>query len=170
MMVSSVLFSSNREDWETPFYLYDKWNKEFHFDLDPAASENNSKCKNFFTATENGLLQDWYNPNKGYKNVFVNPPYSRMGTSLWVRKMTIEAEKGALVVALLPARTDTKWFHQSIYPYYNNKLTKITTEIHFLKGRIQFEINNKPVLDTKGRAMRAPFPSMLVTFKAVFSF
>lgn len=133
-----VHFSSATDDWATPQAFFDALNKEFKFTLDPCASKSNAKCKKFFSEKENGLLQSW----KG-ERVFMNPPYGRV-IGDWVKKA---ATGGARVsVCLLPARTDTRWFHEYIY----NK-----AEVRFIKGRLKFG-------DGKNSA---PFPSMVVVFR-----
>ena len=126
---------SKTYEWATPIDLFTELDKEFHFTLDPCATEENAKCTKYYTIKENGLIQDWSN-----EMVFLNPPYGR-NIGLWVKKLS--ENKG---VALLPARTDTRWFHTYIY----NK-----AEIRFIKGRIKFG-NSKN---------SAPFPSMIVIFK-----
>ena len=131
----NVHFSSKTPEWTTPQELFDALNAEFHFTLDPCATKENAKCKKFFTAKEDGLKQNW----KG-ESVFMNPPYGHE-IGAWVDK--ISKEKG---VALLPARTDTRWFHDFIYG---------KAEIRFLKGRLKFG----------GSKNSAPFPSMVVVFK-----
>lgn len=135
-------FSSNTVEWETPQNLFDKLNEEFHFDLDPCSTHENAKCKKHYTKEQNGLLQDW----GGYR-VFCNPPYGRKETGIWVKKCFEESQKEkTLVVMLIPARTDTKWFHEYIYRY---------AEIRFIKGRLKFSNSTNS----------APFPSMIVIFK-----
>ena len=129
---------SKTYEWATPIDLFTELDKEFHFTLDPCATEENAKCSKYYTIKENGLIQDWSN-----EMVFLNPPYGR-NIGLWVKKLS--ENKG---VALLPARTDTRWFHTYIY----NK-----AEIRFIKGRIKFG-NSKN---------SAPFPSMIVIFKNQF--
>lgn len=148
-----TMFSSNRDDWETPQDFFDKLNEQYHFTLDPCSSGANTKCKKHYTAKDNGLEQDW-----GGEIVFCNPPYSRKGgQDLWVKKCYEESLKpNTTVVALLPARTDTKRFHQYI-------LGK--AEIIWIEGRLIFEINGKPILDKKGKPQPAPFPSMVCIWK-----
>lgn len=137
-MNTDVMFSSATDQWSTPQWFFDKLNDEFHFTLDPCADEFNHKCEKYFTKEQNGLIQDWSG-----ERVFCNPPYGRE-IGEWVKKCaTSDAE---IVVMLIPARTDTKWFHEFIY----NK-----TEIRFLRGRLKFG-NSKN---------SAPFPSMVVVFK-----
>ncbi len=134
------LFSTGKDDWETPQDFFDKLNKEFKFTLDPCSTDKNCKCKKHFTEKENGLAQDW-----GGNVVFCNPPYSVAGNQdAWIKKCYEEAQKeNTVVVALIPARTDTKRFHQYIYG---------KAEIRFVQGRLKFG-NSKN---------SAPFPSMVV--------
>lgn len=134
----NVHFSSKTDQWSTPQDFYDKLNEEFNFTLDPCADEENAKCKKFFAKKDDGLKQNWDN-----EIVFCNPPYGRVIKD-WVKKSS-EA-RGGIVVMLIPARTDTKYFHEYIY----NK-----AEIRFIKGRLKFG-NSKN---------SAPFPSMVVIFK-----
>ena len=96
--MNKVLFSSKTDQWATPQWLYDELNKKFNFNLD------------YFNKEQNGLLQDW-----GGQRVFCNPPYGRE-IGKWVQKAHDESKKPeTLVVMLIPARTDTKWFHEYIY-------------------------------------------------------
>lgn len=134
-MINKGLFTSDTPEWSTPKELFDELNKEFHFTLDPCATKENAKCKKFFTKEDDGLSRNW----KGYR-VFMNPPYGRE-IGKWIKKIS---EEGG--VALLPARTDTKWFHDYI-------LGK--AEIRFLKGRLKFG----------GSKNSAPFPSIICVFK-----
>ena len=138
--MNKVLFSSKTDQWATPQWLYDELNKKFNFNLDPCADETNYKCEKYFNKEQNGLLQDW-----GGQRVFCNPPYGRE-IGKWVQKAHDESKKPeTLVVMLIPARTDTKWFHEYIYQ---------KAAIRFLKGRLKFG-------DSKNSA---PFPSMVVIF------
>ena len=140
-------FSSNRDDWETPEDLFEQIENLYGpFTLDPASSDKNAKTLKHFTIDDNGLKRSW----KG-ETVFVNPPYGRK-IGDWVRKAFEEHFlNGVKVVMLLPARTDTKWFHDYIY-----KLKGV--EILFLEGRVKFEIDGKSLNS-------APFPSMVVAYK-----
>lgn len=136
-----MMFSSATDMWATPQSFFDDLNNEFHFTLDPCATKANAKCNKFYTIDEDGLQQDW----KG-EVVFCNPPYGKMVSS-WVRKCSQESKKpNTTVVALLPARTDTRYFHDYIYGK--------AKEIRFIKGRLKFG-------DSKNSA---PFPSMVVVF------
>ena len=140
-MINKALFSSNKQDWTTPQDFYEKLDKEFHFTLDPASDDNNHKCNKYFTVKDNGLIQSW----QGH-TVFCNPPYGRE-VGLWVKKASEESQKpNTTVVLLIPARTDTKYFHDYIYKKH---------EIRFIKGRLKFGDGLNP----------APFPSMIVVMK-----
>ena len=134
-----VHFSSSSDGWETPQDFFDKLNNEFDFTLDPCATKENAKCKKFYTKKENGLIQDWRE-----EIVYMNPPYGRE-ISKWIEKAYYEHLMGAVVVCLVPARTDTKYWHKFIFPY---------ATIRFLKGRLKFG-------DSKNSA---PFPSAVVIF------
>lgn len=137
-MNNDLFFSSKTDQWATPQHFFEELNKEFNFSLDPCADSSNHKCTKYFSKEDDGLKQSW----SGH-NVFCNPPYGRT-IGAWVKKCA-EESKSALVVALLPARTDTSWFHNYIYK---------RAEIRFIKGRLKFgEQKNS-----------APFPSMIVIF------
>ena len=139
--MNKALFSSNRMDWETPDDLFERVNKEFRFTLDAASSHENAKCAKHYTETENGLYQNW-----GGETVWVNPPYGKE-LPVWIEKCAHEGRKpNTTVVMLIPARTDTKAFHEHIYG---------KAEIRFIRGRLKF----------KGAKANAPFPSMIVVFR-----
>ena len=143
-MNTRVMFSSKTDEWETPQDLFDELNKEFQFDLDVCANGDNHKCKLWWNKEQDGLYQSWH---KHAKTFWMNPPYGRE-IGKWVKKAYEESQKGCTVVCLLPARTDTKWFHEYIYG---------KTEIRFIKGRLKFG----------GSKNSAPFPSMIVIFREV---
>lgn len=136
-----VCFSSKTDLWETPKELFDQLDREFHFSVDVCALPENAKCARFYTPEQNGLEQKW----EGV--CWCNPPYGRQ-IRYWVRKAWLSAIDGATVVMLLPARTDTSWFHDYIY-------RNMRTEIRFIRGRIKFS----------GEKNGAPFPSMIVVFR-----
>ena len=140
-MNKEVMFSSATDNWATPQDFFDELNAEFHFDLDVCADEINHKCDRYYTKEQDGLTMPW----KGI--VWCNPPYGRE-IGKWVRRALFASINGATVVMLIPARTDTKWFHDYIYKRDN-------VEIRFVKGRLKFG-NSKN---------SAPFPSMVVVFK-----
>ncbi|MFE4203797.1 DNA N-6-adenine-methyltransferase, partial [Aneurinibacillus aneurinilyticus] len=104
-MNTAVMFSSATDEWATPQDFFDQLNEEFKFTLDPCATHESAKCARYFTEEDNGLAQDWAG-----EVVFMNPPYGRV-LGQWVKKAFEESVKGATVVCLLPARTDTRWFH-----------------------------------------------------------
>lgn len=140
-MNTDVMFSSKSDEYATPQNLFDELDNEFHFDLDPCSTDKNHKCPVWFTKETNGLQKSW----GGYR-VFCNPPYSNIAE--WVKKCYEESKKdGTLVVMLIPARTDTKYFHDYILH---------RAEVRFIKGRLKFG-------DSKNSA---PFPSMIVIFRA----
>lgn len=136
-----VMFSSKDDKWSTPQDFFDELNAEFGFTLDPCADEFNHKCNKYYTEEDDGLLQDWEG-----EIVFCNPPYGKHIKD-WVRKAYIEGYKpNTTVVMLIPARTDTTYFHKYIYH---------KAEIRFIKGRLKFG-NSKN---------SAPFPSMVVIYR-----
>ena len=138
-MNTGVMFSSKTDQWATPQKFFDQWNSKYEFTLDVCADASNAKCANYFTEEQDGLKQEWTG------RCWMNPPYGR-SIDKWVRKAYYESQKdNCLVVALLPARTDTKWFHEYI-------LHK--AQVIFVKGRLKFG-------DSKNSA---PFPSMVVVF------
>ena len=145
-----VMTSTGKDDWETPSTLFQRLDSEFGFTIDVCATHQNTKCPRYYTEEDDGLAQDW-----GGETVWCNPPYSRDGKQdLWVKKAFEESQKpGTIVVMLIPARTDTARFHEYI---------KGKAEIRFIRDRLVFEIDGKPVLDKNGRPQGAPFPSMLV--------
>lgn len=113
----SVHFQSTSNEWSTPDDLYCELNKRFKFTLDPCCTNENAKCLKHFTSKENGLIQDW-----SKDIVFMNPPYGRE-IGKWIRKAYEESRKGATVVCLIAARTDTSYWHGSIesMPLYSTR-------------------------------------------------
>ena len=132
-------YPSKAYEWKTPDDLFTTLDEEFHFTLDVCATKENTKCLNYFSSEENGLIQNWV-PNR----CWMNPPYGREIIK-WMRKAYEENLRGALVVCLVPSRTDTRWWHNYV----------MMGEIHFLRGRLYFN-NGKT---------RAPFPSAVVIFR-----
>lgn len=135
-MNTDVMFSSKTDMWETPQDFFDRLNAEFWFTCDVCATKENVKCEHYFTKEQDGLKQEWTGV------CWCNPPYGRM-VGKWVQKA---AESKCTVVMLLPARTDTRWFHDLIYK---------KAEVRFLRGRLKFG----------GCKDAAPFPSMVVIFR-----
>lgn len=142
MTISHALFSSDSLEWVTPPDVFARISAKYGpFDLDPCATPASAKCKRYFTKLDDGLLQPW-----APARVFMNPPYGR-AIRHWVAKAAYEAERGAYVVCLIPARTDTSYWHDYC----------MTGQIEFLRGRISFQRHD-------GSTGRAPFPSAIVAF------
>lgn len=164
-MIIPALTSSKSPEWPTPQKFYDALHAEFNFTLDPCCQEDTAKCARFYTPETNGLVQDW-----SKDRVFMNPPYGDPqapcsegctkkrcsergfchaeyvpGIIDWMRKAHEESQKGALVVCLVPSRTDTRWWHAYAAPH----------EIRFVKGRLKFGDGRFP----------APFPSAVVVMR-----
>ena len=136
----SVLFSSKRQDWATPQDLFRELDNEFRFSLDACATSMNAKCRRYFSPTQDGLHQDW-----GRERVWCNPPYDDIRS--WLAKGHQSAQRGALCVFLIPARTDTIAWHEHVM--------QPNVEVRFIQGRLRF-----------GNATNAaPFPSVLVIFR-----
>ena len=140
--MNKVHFSMESNEWTTPKYLYDELDKEFNFTLDPCCTKKSAKCDKYYTEEDDGLIQDWSNDI-----VFMNPPYGRE-IKYWIKKAYEESLRGVKVVCLIPARTDTRYWWDYIFPY---------AEIRFIKGRLKFTNN--------GKSAPAPFPSAIVIFK-----
>ena len=141
-MNTDLMFSSATDQWATPIDFFAQLDKEFRFNLDPCADDLNHKCEKYFTREQDGLSQNW-----GGCRVFCNPPYGR-DICKWVKKSYEEGHKeNTLVCLLIPARTDTKYFHD----YILNR-----AEVRFIPGRLKFG----------GSKNAAPFPSMLVIYRA----
>ena len=151
--MNEALYSSKKKDWCTPQNLFDELDKEFHFVLDAAATDKSAKCKQYYTPETNGLENSWQVEEGA---VFCNPPYGHNITGKWVQKAYEEAKNGVTVVLLIPARTDTRWFHNFIYG---------KAEIRFLKGRVKFtDEDGEPCKDKNDKPTAAPFPSMVVIY------
>lgn len=123
-----IPMTSISQEWRTPKAFYQALDAEFNFDYDPCPSKN----------TLNGLSVDWGEIS------FVNPPFKGIGH--WLCKGYFEWMMGKTVVFLIPARTDTSWWHNYVMK---------ASEIRFIRGRLRFE----------GSKHNAPFPSCVVIFK-----
>lgn len=132
------MFSSYKDDWETPQRLFDELNSEFNFTTDVCASEENKKCSVYFTKENSCLDKEWVG------TCWMNPPYGRVISS-FLKKAYEESVKGVTTVCLIPARTDTKYWHDYC----------MKGEVRFIKGRLKFS-------DSKNYA---PFPSAIVIFR-----
>jgi len=140
-----LMFSSKSNEWGTPQDFYDKLNRRFKFTLDPCATHENHKCDKYYTIEDNGLFKSWKD-----EVVFVNPPYGDIGQ--WVKKAYEEStQNNAIVVMLIPVRTDTKYWHDYVM--------KGASKIFFVKGRLKFTNS------VSSQCFHpAPFPSVAVVF------
>jgi phage N-6-adenine-methyltransferase len=141
MMLNTGMVSSNTDEWATPQALFDDLNNEFQFDVDVCADDWNHKCAKYFTKADDGLQQEWLG------SVWMNPPYGR-AIKAWMAKAVESWKAGASVVCLVPARTDTAWWHDYA----------MQGEIRFLRGRVKFVSRDEP-------GGSAPFPSAVVIFR-----
>lgn len=140
MAINPGMFSSATDLWSTPQDFFNKLHAEFNFTLDACATAENAKCARYYDREANGLLQPWAGV------VWLNPPYGRE-IAAWVRKARESAGAGATVVCLLPARTDTAWWHTDVIAH--------AADVRFVRGRLKFG----------GSKNSAPFPSAIVVFK-----
>jgi phage N-6-adenine-methyltransferase len=144
------MMSSLRSDWATPRQLFEMLDREFHFTLDVCASEATATCKEWFGSS--ALERPWVPLEDG--TVWCNPPYGRE-LGRWVEKAHREATQHfTTVVMLLPARTDTSWFHNYC----------LKGEIRFLRGRLAYDDGRHRMAPAGRRKAEAPFPSMIVIF------
>lgn len=145
-------FSSTTVEWSTPQDLFDRLNIEFDFVFDVCATPDNAKCAAFYTSEMDGLSRDWRVDVDRGESAWMNPPYDRT-IGKWVAKAAELAAERRCVVCLLPARTDTKWWHNHIWDKQMHR-PKAGVQIRFLQGRLKF-----------GKALTgAPFPSCIVVF------
>lgn len=119
-------FESTSQEWATPDDVFMPLQKEFGFTLDAAANWENARAAQFFTADDNALEKDW-----GKEIVWLNPPYGATTGRLseWVAKGLSAARGGSTVVMLIPARTNTGWFHDLCLRF---------GEVRFIRGRPRF--------------------------------
>ena len=140
----TVLFSRKSDEWTTPQWLFDLLDREFHFQVDAAATKENAKLAVYFEDLDSvpTLEFGWY--MKGaWERFWLNPPYSKIAP--FMKKAYEESLKGAIVVCLIPCRTDTRYWHDYVM---------MAHEIRLIKGRLKFG-------DGKNSA---PFPSCIVIF------
>ena len=156
MKGQNALFSHKGDEWQTPQWLFDQLDREFHFQVDVAATQENTLCIGYYTKTTDALNGDWISDDydeddvaisNGIDRFFCNPPYSKIAA--FMKKAYEESLKGATVVCLIPCRTDTRYWHD-----YCMK----ASEIRLIKGRLKF--TNHTIEKTSS----ATFPSCIVVF------
>lgn len=138
MSMNKGMYTSNSCEWETPVDFFGKLDSEFGFDLDVCATPENAKCARYYTKEDDGLEKEWTGV------CWMNPPYGRE-IGEWMKKAYASAQSGATVVCLVPARTDTGWWHDYA----------MRGEVRFVRGRLKFN----------GLNCNAPFPSAVVIFR-----
>jgi len=140
----TALFSKASDMWSTPQWLFDMLDQEFQFQIDAAATRENSKCGSYFEdlASVPTLEMNWY-VKGAWERFWLNPPYSKIAA--FMKKAYEESLKGAVVVCLIPVRSDTRYWHDYVMQAH---------EIRLIMGRLKFG-------DGKGSA---PFPSCIVIF------
>jgi phage N-6-adenine-methyltransferase len=145
-MNTDLMFSSKSHMWETPQDFFNKFNDIYKFGLDVCASPENAKCEKYFTEEQDGLSKNWVDESDGLP-CWMNPPYGRGITGVWIKKAYESSLLGATVVCLIPSRTDTQYWHEYV----------MKGEITFIKGRLKFG----------GHKDCAPFPSAVVVFQCL---
>lgn len=157
-MNTPVFFKSAGDERGTPQDFFDRLNAEFHFDVDCAASAENRKCELYFGfggVTDDALKEDWGGEGT---TCWLNPPYSVV--DVFITKAREEADKGAVVVLLLPVRSDTKYWHKHIWDkdaFGDHQATQTFANAHpgsaadgafrpgvrcrFIPGRLTFELH-----------------------------
>ena len=135
-------YNGNGREWATPWELFRPLDSEFRFTVDACATADNTKSPRFWTEAENGLEQDWTR-----ERVWMNPPYGRE-VYAWARKA--RDSRASIVVGLLPASTDLKWWHEDVVGH--------ASELRWIRGRVRF------LTDGPYRASGF-FPSVIVIWK-----
>ena len=135
---TSGMKSSLSNEWTTPRELFEELDAEFHFTLDAASTDENALCEQHYTIDDDGLKQEWVG------SVWLNPPYGRE-IGAWMQKAA-QSNRGGVTVCLVPARTDTRWWHEWIVGH--------ATEVRFIRGRLKFGNSGSG----------APFPSAIVIY------
>ena len=140
---ATVHYASEKLDWGTPLWLYKSINRVFRFTLDAAASEDNAKCRKYFTKEIDGLNQSWAGVGRN-RRVWLNPPYGKAAARWCEKAFTESRDNGVLVVLLLASRSSTNWWHNFVLARGNHVIP--------LRGRLTFE----------GAENCAPFSSVVV--------
>jgi phage N-6-adenine-methyltransferase len=159
-MNNALMFSRATDEWATPREFFEALDAEFCFQIDASARAENTQCAKWYAPPmaqdfpgDGALTWPWFG-NDGPGPYWLNPPYSKCRA--FIAKAAAEAKKGATVVCLVYARTDTRWFHEHIYDAATNQY-RPGVEVRFIKGRLKFG----------GSATGAPAPSMVVIFRPV---
>ena len=158
-MNTDLMFSKQSDEWTTPLGLYDDLHREFDFQWDAAATQATSRTGSYcYFGPDHGTAEyrdaltvtPWRVLNR--ERFFLNPPYSRVRE--FIAKAHAEAQRGALVVCLVPSRTDTRWWHDHVWDDVRH-CWRPGVEGRFLRGRLKF-----------GAATNsAPFPSVVLVFR-----
>lgn len=149
---TAVMFGKATDEWETPHDVFDALDAEFCLELDVAASDTNAKCSEYYTREHDALTKDWHAYGLHPPACWMNPPYSKCRA--FIAKAADEARKGCLVVALVPSRTDTRWWHEHVWDSKHHR-PRAHVEIRFIPGRLKFGNSNNS----------APFPSVVIIFR-----
>lgn len=156
-MNNALMFSKASDEWSTPHDFWLEINREFDLCVDAAATDENKKLPDYFgpdhvrPSCRDALAADW----KQFGSLSImwcNPPYSKCRE--FVAKAAQERHRGVLTVMLVPARTDTRWFHEHLWDREKHQ-PRPGIELRFVKGRLKFG----------GATAGAPFPSMVVVFR-----
>ncbi len=131
--------TSATDEYATPTALFRSLDAEFGFTLDVCATKANAACRKFYTREDDGLAQPWSGV------VWCNPPYGRT-VGQWIERAYLSSQMGTTVVMLVPARTDTAWWHRWALK---------ATEVRYIQGRLKFG----------GAKHNAPFASALLVFR-----
>ena len=154
---ASVLFSSGKDDWQTPPELFARLHAEFDICVDAAATRDTCVVPDYFgpdCARQPDALKEQWSKFGSLSRYWCNPPYSRGLQAKFIAKAAAERLNGVTTVMLLPARTDTKAFHTYIWNAETHQ-PREGIEVRFLPGRLKFV----------GAKHGAPFPSMIVIFR-----
>lgn len=163
-MNTAVLFGKASDEWRTPQDFFEALDAEFGFDADMAATAENCWKENYYgpdhwrVEKRNALVFDWP------KICWLNPPYSQVRA--FIAKAAEQAAKGSTVVALVPSRTDTRFWHDHVWNRETHQL-RPGVEIRFLKGRLKFGGTNPADLTRRHGNNSAPFPSVVIVFRPV---
>jgi len=170
--LNRVVFSAKSDGWRTPREFFTALDREFLFVVDAAAKRSNALCDTWFgpghpiLTYRNALTVDWWREvGPSWRAVWCNPPYSACRE--FVAKAAKERLQGVTSVLLVPARTDTQWWHAHVWDRGAGRY-RPGVKARYVQGRLMFlKANGKPTLDRHGRPTRAPFPSVVIVFKGV---